>query len=118
MSALADEIFSLALAMNRAAYGIADNPQRTAPPSDTGRTFGDLTEREQLDILLKLYDRKGDYAQAIVEAACDSKAGDRLFRAALDPDCTPADLGRRFRECILGYVEDVAACRGDQLEDL
>lgn len=98
--------------------GIPDSPARTAAPADVGRPFGSLTEREQLDILGRLYDRNSVYADALVEAPAESNDSDRLFKAALDPDVTPADLGRRFRECLIGYAESVAAHRGDELEDL
>ena len=53
-SGLSDEIFALAVNMNRVAYGVPDSRERTASPDEHGRAFSDLPEREQLDILGRL----------------------------------------------------------------
>ena len=118
MSTLSDEIFSLAVSMNRAAYGIPDSPQRTAPPSDDGRAFGELPEREQLDILGNLAGRSSYWRDVLQEALAESDRVPALIQAALDPTSTPAHLATFLREVLIGYAEDVAAHRGDELTEL
>lgn len=98
---------------------IPDSPTRVGAPRESARrSFAALTEREQLFLLARLYERSQPYADAIVEAVAEAKDSDRLLKAALDPDVTHADLGRRLRECLISYVENVAAHRGDELVDL
>lgn len=115
MSTLSDDIFALAVAMNRAAYGAPDSPERTAPPDEHGRPFSELPSREQLDLLGRLSDRSAYWREIFQEALGESL---QIIAAAFDPDCTDADLGRRLRERLVGYAEQVAARRGDELTEL
>ena len=117
-SGLSDEIFALAVNMNRVAYGVPDSRERTASPDEHGRAFSDLPEREQLDILGRLCDRSSYWRDVLQEALAESDRVPALIQAALDPTSTPAHLATFIREVLIGYAERVAALRGDELTAL
>lgn len=101
-----------------AARLLRDSPQRTAPPADAGRTFANMGEREQLDILGSLSGRSSYWRDVLQEALAESDRVPALIQAALDPASTPAHLATFLREVLIDYAESVAAHRGDELEQL
>lgn len=98
--------------------GIADSPARTAPPSYHGHSFGDLSEREQLDLLGRLASRSSYWRDVLAEGLSESDRIDQLVKLALDPGASAGDVVRELREILTGYAEKVAAVRGDELTEL
>lgn len=100
--------------------GIADSPARTYPDDDcaSGKLFGELPDREQLDILGNLCGRSSYWRDVLQEALAESDRVPALIQAALDPTSTSAHLATFLREVLIGYAERVAAKRGDELTEL
>jgi hypothetical protein len=97
---------------------IADSPARTAPPDETGRTFGELSPREQLDLLARLSDRSSYWRDVLTEALAESDGVPTLVSLALDPDASPVRVVNFLRKLLSEYALRVADVRGDELTEL
>ena len=97
---------------------IPDSPTRTAPPDFRGRSFGDLSQAEQIDILRRLHGRSVYWNEVIEEALAESELVSHFVKVALDPVSTPEHITNFLWQLLIEYAERVAAHRGDELTEL
>lgn len=118
MAAVHSTLFDFAAELTRShAAFLRDDPCRVAPPEYTaGPAFEDLPRREQLNIAETVC-RLPSYRSALTEALPESDGYDGWLSAIVDVNVSDAEIGRRARQLILGYLGRVAAARGDELAE-
>lgn len=96
---------------------VPDSTIRTAPP-DGGRSFGDLSQEEQISILRSLHGRSSYWREVLEESLAESELVPHLVRVVLDPASTPEHVTSFLRALLIEYADRVAANRGDDLVEL
>jgi hypothetical protein len=101
--------------------GIADSPQRTAPPDEDvapAVPFDELPMRAQLDIAERVVRTRYQGAMDEAFSADNAPAFAKFVRVLLDSACSDADVGATARELALQYVSACAEARDDNLSEL
>lgn len=105
--------FAADLVRSHAAVAFRERPI-DAPEYAVHPAFEDLSKRQQLEIAETVC-RRPAYREVLTEALPESDGYDRWLTLAVDVNCSDAEIGRRAREIILGYLARVADVRGDDL---